>query len=127
MGGFALGGRFTTLEGLMTNIEDQVTENPLMGAMMTTGDSASADAKLKMDAFKTQLGKMRRGEEEFTIVLNDPAGNSYLQDLCLPAIDPQLTVEHYERDFDQNDDLGLNDMKTENYEDIGSTTEQPKD
>ena len=27
-----------------------------------------------------------------------------------------MTVEHYERTKQQNDDLGVTDMKTENYE-----------
>ena len=31
MGGFALGGRFTTLEGLLTNIDDQVNTQALFG------------------------------------------------------------------------------------------------
>ena len=39
MGGFALGGRFTTLEGLLTNIDEQVADNPFLGAL-ATGDSA---------------------------------------------------------------------------------------
>jgi len=47
---------------------------------------------------------------------NDPAGNSYLQNVCAPEPDPQLTLNHYERTDDQNEMLGLNDMKTENYE-----------
>ena len=27
-----------------------------------------------------------------------------------------MTIEHYERTQEQNDDLGITDMKTENYE-----------
>ena len=27
-----------------------------------------------------------------------------------------MKVEHYDRSFDQNEDLGLNDMKVEGYE-----------
>ncbi len=32
-----------------------------------------------------------------------------------------MTVEHYERNYEQNELLGLNDIKTENYEekDVG--------
>lgn len=48
--------------------------------------------------------------------MDDPAGNNYLQNLYAPDDDPQLTVEEYERSHQQNEDLGLNDMKTENYE-----------
>lgn len=31
-------------------------------------------------------------------------------------VDDQLRITHYERTFEQNEELGLNDMKTENYE-----------
>ena len=33
-----------------------------------------------------------------------------------PEDDPEMKVEHYKRTFDQNEELGLNDMKTEGYE-----------
>ena len=32
-----------------------------------------------------------------------------------PDPDPNMQITHYERDFDQNELLGLNDMNTENY------------
>lgn len=37
-----------------------------------------------------------------------------LRDDDLP--DDALRITHYERTFEQNEELGLNDMKTENYE-----------
>ena len=43
MGGFALGGRFTTVEGLLTNIDEQISDNPFLGAL-ATGDSATRHA-----------------------------------------------------------------------------------
>ena len=53
---------------------------------------------------------------EFTLILDDPAGNSYMQNVYAPEEDPELTIETYERSFEQNDELGLNDMKVEGYE-----------
>lgn len=41
MGGFALGGRFTTLEGLMTNVLEQVENNPFLGTTGIQGDSTT--------------------------------------------------------------------------------------
>jgi len=32
-----------------------------------------------------------------------------------PEDDPEMKVERYERSFEQNEYLGLNDMKTVNY------------
>lgn len=45
-----------------------------------------------------------------------------LQNVYAPEQDPEMTVEKYKRSFDQNEDLGLNDMKTEGYEE---TDESP--
>lgn len=36
-----------------------------------------------------------------------------LQNVYAPEPDPELTLEDYERTFDQNEDLGLNDMNVE--------------
>ena len=47
--------------------------------------------------------------------MDDPAGNSYVQDLYYPENDPNLHVEDYDRTYEQDDDLGINDMKVENY------------
>ena len=51
MGGYALGGRFTTLEGLINNIMDQVGTNPLLGATAASGDSAIQTQKDKIGEF----------------------------------------------------------------------------
>lgn len=59
---------------------------------------------------------MIKGKRQITFIMDDPAGNNYLQNLYAPDDDPQLTIEEYERSHQQNEDLGLNDMKTENYE-----------
>jgi len=52
----------------------------------------------------------------FTVILDDPLANSYLQNLYAPDPDPNMTTETYERTWDQNEELGLNDMKVEGYE-----------
>jgi zinc finger protein len=38
-----------------------------------------------------------------------------LQNIYAPDDDPNMEIVDYERTFDQNEELGLNDMKTENY------------
>lgn len=38
------------------------------------------------------------------------------QNVYAPEEDPELSVQRYERTFEQNEELGLNDMKTEGYE-----------
>lgn len=39
-----------------------------------------------------------------------------MQSLYAPDPDPNMTIESYERTQEQNDDLGLSDMKVEGYE-----------
>lgn len=55
------------------------------------------------------------------IVLDDPAGNSYMQNVYAPETDPEMETIHYERTFEHNEELGLNDMKLENYEEDASS------
>lgn len=40
----------------------------------------------------------------------------YLQSIYYPETDKKLIVEKYERTIEQNEELGLLDMKVENYE-----------
>merc|ERR1719266_1978568 len=115
MGGYALGGRFTTLEGLLENVMEQVENNPLLGATSATGDSAVQIRKEKIQQFKKDLQFLMKCDKNFTLILDDPAGNSYIQNIYAPDPDPELIIQFYDRTFEQNEDLGLNDMKTENY------------
>lgn len=56
------------------------------------------------------------GKRKVTLILDDPAGNSYVQALSDDgSLDERLTIERYDRSFEQNEELGLNDIKTENY------------
>ncbi|KAM4582513.1 zinc finger protein ZPR1 [Fundulus diaphanus] len=108
----ALGGKFTTVEGLLRDIKDlTVSKNPFM-----CGDSSTADRLQKLGAFGDKLDQILAGEMKVHIVLDDPTGNSYVQNVYAPEPDPELTVEKYTRTFEQNEDLGLNDMRTEDYQ-----------
>jgi len=57
-------------------------------------------------------------EIKSTLILDDPLGNSYLQNLYAPEPDPAMTIEEYDRTFEQNESLGLNDMRLEDYENV---------
>lgn len=106
-----LGGKFTTVEGLLTNIRDQLVGN------FSSGDSVQAERKQRMDEFEDKLNNAISGNTlGYDFILNDPAGNSYLQNPYAPDADPELRIEYYERSLEQNETLGLNDMKTENYD-----------
>lgn len=111
LGMAVLGGKFTTLEGLLKDIRELVTKNPF-----TLGDSSNPGHTEKLQEFSQKLDQILEGNLKVHFVMNDPAGNSYLQNVYAPEDDPEMKVERYKRTFDQNEELGLNDMKTEGYE-----------
>uniref|UniRef100_A0A673YWJ1 Zinc finger protein ZPR1 n=1 Tax=Salmo trutta TaxID=8032 RepID=A0A673YWJ1_SALTR len=112
LGMAAVGGKFTTLEGILKDIKDLiVSKNPF-----TCGDSSTSDRTEKLKLFGQKIDKIMAGDMDVHIVLDDPAGNSYLQNIYAPDPDPEMTTEKYTRTFEQNEDLGLNDMKTEGYQ-----------
>ena len=115
-----MGGRFTTVEGILTQLRDD-----LKGSIYDTGDeNAPSDAMTENDKqnwkkFFAQLDKALAVEIPYTIVMEDPLADSYCQnfDVPGPGNDPQLRSEEYDRTEEEEDDLGLLDMKTELDED----------
>jgi hypothetical protein len=63
-----------------------------------------------------ELSQVKNAECPFTLILDDPLANSYLQNLYAPDPDPNMVIELYDRSWEQNEELGLNDMKVEGYE-----------
>ncbi|PWY68450.1 zf-ZPR1-domain-containing protein [Aspergillus heteromorphus CBS 117.55] len=113
-----LGGRFTTVEGLLTEIRDQL-RGQIFDVDDTTGsggDSMASSDKEKWERFFARLDSAINGELKFVITLEDPMANSYVQDLCAPAIDHQIKTEEYTRTEEEEEELGLKDMKVEGYE-----------
>jgi zinc finger protein len=109
-----LGGRFTTVEGILTQVRDD-----LKSSIYDTGaggDSMATTAKSKWGDFFDKLTAAINGEVKFTITLEDPLASSYVQSFTAPEPDPKITMEDYDRTEEEMESLGLNDMKTENYE-----------
>lgn len=52
----------------------------------------------------------------FTLILDDPLADSYLQNIYAPDPDPNMEIVTYDRTYDQNEDWGLNDMQVDGYE-----------
>uniref|UniRef100_A0A3Q3WYH3 Zinc finger protein ZPR1 n=1 Tax=Mola mola TaxID=94237 RepID=A0A3Q3WYH3_MOLML len=123
LGMAAVGGKFTTLEGLLKDIKDLiVSKNPFI-----CGDSSITDRVQKLSDFGEKIDKIMAGELEVHFILDDPAGNSYLQNVYAPEPDPELSVEKYTRSFEQNEELGLNDMKTEGYQEKAEQLKGPNE
>ncbi|KDE05731.1 hypothetical protein MVLG_03964 [Microbotryum lychnidis-dioicae p1A1 Lamole] len=105
-----LGGRFTSLEGLLRQVYEELDEK-----VFARGDAAVVGETDQMKNFLGQLKLVMEARMQFTVILDDPLSNSYIQNLYAPDDDPNMTVEIYERTYEQNEELGLNDMKTEDY------------
>lgn len=111
VGPAVLGGRFTTVEGIIAAIKDQLSSSTAF-----TGDSSDSETVNRMEAFITQLEEILSGQRKVTLILDDPAGNSYVQSLSDDGYpDDRLKIIKYDRNFEQNEKLGLNDIKVENY------------
>ncbi|KAI9253837.1 ZPR1 zinc-finger domain-containing protein [Phascolomyces articulosus] len=108
-----LGGRFTTVEGLLRQVHDELEERvPFMH-----GDSTTDESRQRWAAFLEKLTQVADGKLiPVTLILDDPLSNSYLQNLYAPDDDPEMKIENYDRDWDTNEALGLNDIKLENYQ-----------
>lgn len=115
-----LGGRFTTVEGLLTQVRDDLHKQIFQTGdegKTEGGDSLSADDRKRWQDFFAGLESAIKGEREFTIVLTDPLACSYVQSLADDPSQPdeEMTIVEYERTDEEEEELGLKDMKTENY------------
>lgn len=104
-----LGGRFTTIEGLLNQVSDELHTR----VFTQTSDSMDEETKTRWVAFFAKLQDAIDGRVGFTIEMVDPLAASYIQNVYAPDNDPNMTIEEFERTFDQNESLGLNDMKTD--------------
>eukprot|EP00250_Pteridium_aquilinum_P017721 c23752_g3_i2 orf=68-1510(+) len=104
-----LGGLVTTVEGLL----QQISEKLKGMSQFCLGDSAETQNKQKWQEFETKMKKLLNVEEPWTLILDDPLANSFIAPITdILEDDLQLHSEDYERTWQQNEDLGLNDMDT---------------
>ncbi|KAI9836458.1 MAG: hypothetical protein M1819_001490 [Sarea resinae] len=113
-----LGGRFTTVEGLLTNVRDDLHKQ-IFDTDDGTEENRDSIASSQKDAWKEffdNLSAAIKVEKKFTLILQDPLAASYIQSFTAPDPDAQITVEDYNRTEEEEEDLGLKDMVTEGYE-----------
>ena len=109
MGATTLGGKFTTVEGIISNIREQIIS-------LCPFTDSSTGRNTKLEELSAKLQKIKDGEMLVKIIMDDPSGNSYIQNFYAPDPDPEMLVVHYERSKEQNEELGIDQMKTEDYE-----------
>jgi zinc finger protein len=99
----SMGGRFTTVEGILILLMEEVREN-----IYATLDSD--DSKVLMQSMAETLKLVSEAKIPVTLILDDPLANSYIQNLSNP--DPQITIEDYDRTDEQNENLGFKDIQS---------------
>ncbi|XP_052298250.1 uncharacterized protein LOC102629443 isoform X2 [Citrus sinensis] len=109
LAGGTLGGIVTTVEGLITKISESLER--VHG--FSFGDSLDENKRTKWQDFKAKLNKLLSVEESWTLILDDALANSFIAPVTDDIKDDhQLTFEEYERSWEQNEELGLNDIDT---------------
>ena len=98
-----LGSVYTTVEGLLDKIITHLDDTNPFGS----GDS---DTNSKFVEFLNALRAMKDGERHFTFVLDDPLSNCFIYNPKAPEDDPQIKIEVYDRTWEMNEELGINDM-----------------
>ncbi len=110
----SLGGIFSTVEGVLEKVREahQMLET-LQGDNPFVGDSSDQDYKSNFGKFIGELEQCKGGKKPFTLIFRDPLANCFIQNPHHPNPDPIVTVEEYERSAEENEDLGLNDIKVD--------------
>lgn len=110
-----MGGRFTTVEGLLTQIRDDlkstvfdVGEDDEEGA----GDSMPENKRKAWESFFDKIDEAIKGDLQYTILLEDPLANSYVQNFQAPDPDPRIHEVEYVRSAEVDEELGISDMRT---------------
>ena len=108
LGPGTLGSRFTTVEGMLDDILDSFLANPFI-----VGDSAESDQRARVERMTNTLKAYKTGTVPFTLTMDDPMSNSHIQNPLYPQPDPQLEVVTYKLSWEQKEEFGINNMRTE--------------
>ncbi|KAL8654556.1 MAG: hypothetical protein Q9210_001428 [Variospora velana] len=115
-----MGGRFTTVEGLLTQIRGDlrgtvfdVDDDDNHQQLYHGGDSMPDAKKQEWGSFFKKLDAAIAGEMHYTIELDDPLANSYVQSLTTDGVnDEQVREEEFARSESCEEELGISDMRT---------------
>ena len=80
----------------------------------------------KIDEIVSQLKKCHDGEMNFTLILDDVSGNSFIENPHAPKEDPCMTFVQYMRSTEQDASLGLQSASEDATEENTSEKEGGK-
>jgi len=140
-----LGGMYTTVEGLLDKLLKKLKDaNPfgvgdsVMKHHQTNDGGAFSEPSSNAKRFMELLERLRDMRDSrafpFTVIINDPLSDSFIcpvpevalalslqaekeggNECYINYVDSGLEIMEDDRSFEQNEILGLNDMKTEHY------------
>ncbi|KAF6736239.1 Zinc finger protein ZPR1 [Oryzias melastigma] len=98
---FTQKGSLSTVEGLLDRaVSGLEQEQPVRRA-------AEPALAQKIDQFILKLKKLKDVEQEFSLVIEDPSGNSFVENPSAPHRDEALTVTRFKRTVQQDVQLGI--------------------
>ncbi|CAK75881.1 unnamed protein product (macronuclear) [Paramecium tetraurelia] len=69
-----------------------------------------------MEQIFQKLEEFKSGKSKFTLIIRDLVENSFIQNPFYPNEDNQVKITLFNRTPEDNDELGIDTMKTENYQ-----------
>ncbi|KAG1970503.1 ZPR1 zinc-finger domain protein [Pimephales promelas] len=100
-------GSLSTIEGLVDRaVAGLEQDQPIRKGT----DPAVAE---KIDEFIQRLKNLKEVQEEFTLIIDDPSGNSFIENPFAPQKDTALSVTYYNRTAEQNAALGIAEEEKE--------------
>ncbi|GMH09459.1 hypothetical protein Nepgr_011300 [Nepenthes gracilis] len=93
-------GSLSTVEGILTRAADELQA---LQEERRKVDPQTAEA---IDQFVLKLRACAAANSSFTFILDDPAGNSFIENPLAPSRDPSLATRFYERSPEQQASLG---------------------
>ena len=65
------------------------------------------ESVVKISNFINNLDELKTGDREFTFIMDDPTGNSFIENFLAPEDDPMMTIQSYTRNLEQNKLIGI--------------------
>ncbi|XP_039066827.1 zinc finger protein ZPR1-like isoform X2 [Hibiscus syriacus] len=93
-------GSLSTVEGILVRAIDGLQ------ALQEERKKADPQTAEAIDQFLLKLKACATGESPFTFILDDPAGNSFIENPFAPSPDPSLSIRFYDRTPEQQASLG---------------------
>lgn len=94
-------GVLSTIDGILDRAIDGLNQDQVLRRIQ------HPDLAIQIDKTIEVLQSYYDNKTEFTITLDDPTGNSYIENIFAPKVDPKMVVHHYKRTAAQEEALGL--------------------